>query len=113
MPDSQSQRFVLLKIGSSDYPALTNISLLSLLCNPFYYLTHPPFVAHEHIVSYHQSTEIEFSTYEGKEIQTVKIVDISTPDKQITGFASWRMSPVPMTMEPMEPVRLLITISGS
>jgi len=84
-------QFAIHTIVPSDYPTLTNISILSYLRNPFHYLTYPPTVAHEHIVSYLQKTEVELPG-EGKEVCTFKVVDMSGPaEGQIVGFAAWRL----------------------
>jgi len=97
-------RFILVPIDPTiDYPTLTNISILAFLRNPFHYLTFPPAVAHDEIVAYHQATKVQ-SPFEGKEIQTIKIIDTSTPDRPIVALASWKFREVRNVREPARPV---------
>jgi len=99
----EAERFILLPIDPTvDYPTLTNVSILSFLRNPLHYLTFPPTVAHDDIVAYHGRTIIEYR-YEGKEIQTVKIVDTSSPDRPIVAFGIWRFGKVREEREPRRP----------
>jgi len=65
-------------------------------------MTYPPDVSHEEIVRYTLDTKIKFAE-EGKDVQTVKVVDNQTLDKQIVGFASWFLGPKPRNREPHRP----------
>lgn len=96
-------RFILLPIDPAiDYPTLTNVSILAFLRNPFHYLTFPPSVVHDEIVAYHQAAKVK-SPFEGREIQTIKIMDTSTPDQPIVAFASWKFRRVQNVREPVRP----------
>jgi hypothetical protein len=70
--------------------------------NPLHYLTYPPDVSHEAIVQYTLESKIKFAE-EGREVQTIKVVDNQTPDKQIVGFATWFMGPMRRSHEPQRP----------
>lgn len=65
-------------------------------------MTYPPDVSHEEIVQYMLDSKIRF-TEEGKDVQTIKVVDNQTPDKQVVGFASWFLGPRPRNREPQRP----------
>jgi hypothetical protein len=65
-------------------------------------MTYPPDVSYEQIVQYLIDAKIKFAG-EGKEVQTIKVVDNQTPDQQIVGFAIWFMGPRPNNHEPPRP----------
>lgn len=95
-------RYTLSPIAADDYPTLANISILAIMRNPLHYMTYPPDVSHDEIVQYTLDAKIKFAE-EGKEVQTIKVVDNQTPDKQIVGFATWFLGPRPKNREPQRP----------
>jgi hypothetical protein len=95
-------RYTLSPITPEDYATLANISILAFMRNPFHYMTYPPNVSHEEIVQYTMDSKIKFAE-EGKDVQTIKVVDNQTPDKQVVGFASWFLGPRPRNREPHRP----------
>ena len=101
-------RYTLSPITPDDYPALANISILACMRNPLHYMTYPPNVSHEAIVQYTLESKIKFDE-EGAEVQTIKVVDNQTPDKQIVGFAIWFMGPRRRNREPHRPERANFT----
>ena len=80
---NSSPRFTLHPITPLDYPSLTTLH------NPFYYLTYPPSLSPELISSYIFASKLLYPE-EGTLIRTVKIIDNSSPAKNIVGFATWR-----------------------
>jgi hypothetical protein len=95
-------RYTLSPITPEDYPTLANISVLAFMRNPFHYMTYPPNVSHEEIIQYTIDSKIRFAE-EGKDVQTIKVVDNQTPDKQVVGFASWFLGPRLRNREPSRP----------
>ena len=96
-------RYTISPITHDDYPALANIAILAFMRNPLHYLTYPPDVSYEAIVQYTIESNIKF-VEEGKEVQTIKVVDNQTTENQIVGFATWYMGPRRRTREPQRPV---------
>jgi GNAT superfamily N-acetyltransferase len=96
------ERYSLSPITPDDYPTLANIAVLSFMRNPFHYMTYPPNVSHDEIVQYTIDSKIRFAE-EGRDVQTLKVVDNQTPDRQVVGFASWFLGPRPRSREPRRP----------
>lgn len=99
---SPHDRYTLSPITPDDYPALANVAILAFMRNPLHYMTYPPDVSHDEIVQYTLETKIKF-VEEGKDVQTIKVVDNQTPDKQIVGFATWLFGPRRRNHEPQRP----------
>ena len=94
---ASSEQYILSPITPNDYPDLADISRLSFKQNPLYSLTYPSSVSDEKIRAYLLGM-IKFQQ-EGKEVQTIKVVD----DQTIVGFATWFLGPKQQDEMPERP----------
>jgi hypothetical protein len=97
-----SSRFALLPIVKDDYNAITKLAIDFFTHNPFHHVTFPLCVPYDEISACRRASKIEYPQ-EGKEIQTLKIVDTATGKILVVAFAIWKLEPTEALREPQRP----------